>query len=88
MKEENKDILKALLESILKVKIEEIEYLNLEKNVDNVNIKRKHFDLHLKTNIGSIQVEVNGGIKPYTRNRNTAYICDTYSHETLRGKSI
>ncbi len=86
MKESNKDILKALLESILKVEIEEIEYLNLEKNQDNINIKRKHFDLHLKTNIGSIQVEVNGGIKPYTRNRNTAYICDTYSHEVLVGE--
>ena len=83
MKEDNKDILKALLESILKVEIKDIEYLNLEKNVDNINIKRKYFDLHLKTNIGSIQVEVNGGIKKYTRNRNAAYICDTYSHYVL-----
>ena len=65
MKENNKDILKALLESILKVEIEEIDYLNLEKNVDNIKVKRKHFDLHLKTNIGNIQVEVNGGIKLY-----------------------
>ena len=86
MKEDNKDILKALLESILKVEIEEIDYLNLEKNTSNINIKRKHFDLHLKTNIGNIQVEVNGGIKPYTRSRNTAYICDTYSHEVFVGE--
>ena len=86
MKESNKDILKVLLESILKVEINDIEYLNLEKNVNNINIKRKHFDLHLSTNIGSIQVEVNAGIKPYTRNRNAAYICDTYSHEILVGE--
>ena len=86
MKESNKDILKVLLESILKVEIKDINYLNLEKNVDNINIKRKHFDLHLKTNIGNIQVEVNSGIKPYTSARNTAYICDTYSHEVLKGE--
>ena len=86
MKESNKDILKVLLESILKVEIKDINYLNLEKNVDNINIKRKHFDLHLKTNIGNIQVEVNSGIKPYTSARNTAYICDTYSHEILAGE--
>lgn len=86
MKESNKDILKVLLESILKVEIKDIKYLNLEKNVDNIKIKRKHFDLLINTNIGSIQVEVNSGIKPYTRNRNTAYICDTYSHEVLAGE--
>ena len=86
MKEDNKDILKALLESILKVEINDIEYLNLEKNVDNVNVRRKHFDLHLSTNIGSIQVEVNSELKPYTRNRNAAFIFDTYSHVVLKGE--
>ena len=86
MNKNNKDILKALLESILKLEINDIEYLNLEKNVDNVNVKRKHFDLFLNTNIGKIQVEVNSELKPYIRNRNAAYIFDTYSHETLRGE--
>jgi len=86
MNENNKDILKALLESILKLEINSIEYLNLEKNVDNLEVKRKHFDLFLNTNIGKIQVEVNGGLKPYIRNRNAAYIFDTYSHETLKGE--
>ena len=86
MKKDNKDILKALLESILKVEINDIEYLNLEKNVDNVNVRRKHFDLHLSTNIGSIQVEVNSELKPYTRNRNAAFIFDTYSHVVLKGE--
>ena len=84
MNENNKDILKALLESILKLEINDIKFLNLEKNVDNINIKRKHFDLFLDTSIGKIQVEVNGGSKSYIRNRNAAYIFDTYSHETLK----
>ena len=87
MNENNKDILKALLESILKLEINEIDYLNLEKNVDNVNVKRKYFDLFLKTNIGKVQVEVNGGLKSYIRERNAAYIFDTYSHETLKGEN-
>ena len=56
MNEKNKDLLIYLLEGILKIK--EVEYLNLEQNVDNVLIKRKHFDLNLKTDIGRIQVEV------------------------------
>ena len=58
MNEKNKDLLIYLLEGILKVKIKEVKYLNLEQNADNVSVKRKHFDLNLKTDIGRIQVEV------------------------------
>ena len=46
MKEENKDILKRLLESILNLKISDIKFLNLERNVDNIKVRRKHFDLY------------------------------------------
>ena len=48
MKEENKDLLICLLEKILDLKIKEIKYLNLERNVLNVHVKRKHFDLFLQ----------------------------------------
>ena len=85
MKEENKDLLIALLESILDIKIEELKYLNLEKNVDNINIKKKYFDLHVRTKNESIQIEVNPNVLEYTRPRNVSYICDTYSHEVLKG---
>ena len=44
MKEENKDLLTFLLENILDLKIKEIKYLNLERNVLNIHVKRKHFD--------------------------------------------
>ncbi len=87
MNENNKDILEKLLESILKVKIEEIKYLNLERNVDNVNVKRKHLDLNLKTNIGYIEVEVNTSTESYVKPRNFSYICDIYSHSTKKGES-
>ena len=87
MKEENKDLLIALLESILNIKIEELKYLNLEKNVDNINIKKKYFDLHVRTENENIQIEVNPSVLDYTRPRNVSYICDTYSHEVLKGEN-
>ena len=85
MKSENKDILVALLESILNIKIKEITYLNLEKNNGNVNIKRKHFDLHVKTETENIQIEVNQQMKDYVRCRNVTYLFDTYSHDIVKG---
>ena len=86
MKESNKDILIALLESILNIKIKELTYLNLEKNVDNINIKKKHFDFHVKTDKENIQIEINSELKDYTRIRNLTYLFDTYSHAVEKGE--
>ena len=85
MKEENKDLLICLLEKILNLKIKEIKYLNLERNVLNVHVKRKHFDLFLDTDIGKIQVEINSYYSDYIPVRNTSYICNTYTSYTARG---
>ena len=85
MKEENKDLLICLLEKILNLKIKEIKYLNLERNVLNVHVKRKHFDLFLDTDIGKIQVEINSYYSDYIPVRNTSYICNTYTSYTSRG---
>ena len=85
MKEENKDLLTFLLENILDLKIKEIKYLNLERNVLNVHVKRKHFDLFLDTDIGKIQVEINSYYSDYIPVRNTSYICNTYTSYTARG---
>ena len=87
MKEENKDLLISLLESILNIKIKELEYLNLEKNSDNINLRKKYFDLHVKTEKENIQIEVNPSVLDYTRPRNVSYICDTYSHQVLKGEN-
>ncbi len=46
----------------------------------------KRLDLNLKTNIGKINVEVNSINKKYIHRRNMAYLCDTYSHDTLVGE--
>ena len=87
MNEKNKDLLIYLLEGILKVEIKEVKYLNLEQNVDNISVKRKHFDLNLKTDIGRIQVEVNASDLGYVRPRNMSYLCDIYSHHVLKGQN-
>lgn len=86
MKEESKDILSKVLETVLKVKIKDIEFLNLERNVDNIHVRKKYFDLFLDTNIGKIQLEVNADYDKSKKIRNTAFICDTYSHVTLKGE--
>ena len=86
MRDDSKDILTKLLESILDVKIEKIRFLNLERNVDNIYVRRKHFDLFLETNIGKIQVEVNAEDPNYLHSRNASFVFDTYSHEVKRGE--
>ncbi len=85
MKEENKDLLITLLESILDIKIKELTYLNLEKNEDNIKVRRKHFDLHVKTEKENIQIEVNSQMSDYVRPRNAAFLFDTYSHNVKVG---
>ena len=60
--------------------------MNLERNVDNIYVRRKHFDLFLETNIGKIQVEVNAEDPNYLHSRNASFVFDTYSHEVKRGE--
>ncbi len=86
LEEKNKDILKALLEKILNVTIDELEVLNVEKLLGNVHVKSQRLDLNLKTNIGRINVEVNSSNYEYVKVRNLAYLCDIYSHCTLVGE--
>ena len=85
LKEKNKDLLKDLLELILDVKINGIVLNPNERNTGNLDIRRKTYDALLTTNIGKIQIEVNANNENYVRPRNTAYICDLYSHSTLVG---
>ena len=82
----NEDILRCLLESILKIKIKKLKYLNVEKINGNVYVRRKHFDFHVKTGTENIHVEANGILKDYTRPRNMAFLCNTYSRDVLSSK--
>jgi predicted transposase/invertase (TIGR01784 family) len=86
LNENNKEILKSVLTSALKVEIYEIELLNQELNSGNVHVKRKHIDAHLKTNEGVIEVEVNAYPEKYVYPRNMAYMCNMYASNTLVGE--
>ena len=86
MRESNKDILIALLEVCLSVKIMDIEYLNLEDNVDNVYVRRKSYDLRLSTDIGRLLIEVNSNIYDYSRARQVSYLSNEYSHIVKSGE--
>ncbi len=87
MNKKNEKLLKVLLETVLRLEIKKIEYLNLEDLVDNIEVRKKSYDLRLDTNIGRIQVEVNSNIYDYSRTRQVAYLCNEYSHITLSGKT-
>lgn len=86
LKESNKDILKKLLEHILKEEIKEITILPTERNNRNLKIKRKTLDVLLKTEDKQIGIELNANIEDYVHPRNMAYIADMYASHILVGQ--
>ena len=81
LKEDNIDLLKLLLEHILKVEIYNIKIKNGEQLRENIHIKGMRTDLSLDTNIGYINVEINSHPDKYVHPRNFSYITDRYSHD-------
>ena len=79
----NKMLLRALLESILKFEIYDIEIENNERNTGSLNVKRKYLDAILNANIVKVEIEVNSTMKRYLHPRNMSYLCDVYSHDVL-----
>ena len=82
----NSDLLKALLEFILKVKIDKLEIKKTELLSGNVNIKDKRVDAIVHTGNKKIEIEINSQYEKYLNPRNMAYICNTYQSHTLVGK--
>ncbi|MBQ2639549.1 MAG: PD-(D/E)XK nuclease family transposase, partial [Bacilli bacterium] len=80
LNENNKDLLKALIESILDIKINNIEIGNNERNVGSIYVKRKYVDAIIYTDNGIIGIEINSSMKGYIRPRNFSYIANIYSH--------
>ena len=82
----NSDLLKALLEVILKIKIDKLGIKKTELLSGNVNIRDKRVDALVYTGNKKIEIEINSENKKYLNPRNTAYICNTYQSHTLVGK--
>ena len=86
LKPDNSDLLKALLEFILKIKIDKLEIKKTELLSGNVNIKDKRVDAIVHTGNKKIEIEINSQYEKYLNPRNMAYICNTYQSHTLVGK--
>ena len=83
LKPDNSDLLKALLEFILKIKIDKLE---IKKTELLRNIKDKRIDAIVHTGNKKIEIEINSQYEKYLNPRNMAYICNTYQSHTLVGK--
>ena len=81
----NSDLLKALLEFILKIKIDELEIKKTELLSGNVNIKDKRVDAIVHTGNKKIEIEINSQNKDYLHTRSTAYICNIYQSNASVG---
>ena len=82
----NGDLLKALLEFILKIKIDKLEIKKTELLSGNVNIKDKRADALVYTGNKKIEIEINLQYEKYLNPRNTAYICNIYQSHILARK--
>jgi len=83
----NKNILSKLLEEILDIKIENINYLNSEIPLKKFLEKGKRLDLYIETTDTYVDVEVS--IKPskYIINRNLSYAFLMYCQTIEKGNS-
>ena len=82
---DNSDLLKALLEFILKIKIDKLEVKKTELLSGNVNIKDKRVDAIVHTGNKKIEIEINSQNKNYLHTRSTAYICNIYQSNASVG---
>ena len=85
LKPNNSDLLKALLEFILKIKIDKLEIKKTELLSGNVNIKDKSVDAIVHTGNKKIEIEINSQNKDYLHTRSTAYICNIYQSNASVG---
>ena len=87
LKEENSDLLKALLETILKIEIDKIKIKKTELLSGNINIKDKRVDAIVHTGNKKIEIEINSQNKDYLHTRSTAYICNIYQSNASVGET-
>ena len=78
----NKKLLIWLLERILQVRIDELTYLNVERNNNDLVTKRKRLDILVETNAGRINIEMNATNKEYLHPRNFCYLSNIYNKNT------
>ena len=82
----NKDLLSIQIREVTGISINRFIYSNVERNSNNINVKKKILDTLIESKYYSINIEVNARKLDYVNPRNTSYNCDTYSNDTkVRG---
>ena len=68
------------------ISINDFNYSNVERNSNNIYVKRKILDTLIDNDFYSINIEVNGRNLDFVKPRNTSFNCDVYSNDTkIRG---
>lgn len=82
----NQDLLLLQIYQVTGIKLNMINYSNVERNSDNIFVKRKTLDCLIDSELYSFNIEVNAKDEEYVKPRNTSYNCDVYSNDTkIRG---
>ena len=79
---QNHYLLGCLIESVTGYKYSNMNYSNIEKNI-NMYIRKKYLDVNLDSKDAIVNIEVNRFNENYIKPRNTAFICDCYGNNVL-----
>ena len=85
-KEDAKEKIITLLESILKKKISSLTFYNNELIINNVNEKNKIIDVLVSIDGTYVHIELNSTTLSYLHNRNFIYFSEIYSKKIRRGE--
>lgn len=81
-----KEILKAIVESVIKKKIETLEIVNSELKKKRYKEKGKTVDLLVKSEGKLINIEINNYVADYIRNRNLSYLASNFVTSINKGE--
>lgn len=86
-KEENKDILKRLIEEVINEEVEILKIQVPELLKNKAYIKGKTLDILVMTKTGEVNIELNSYADDFLRRRNAGYIFKRYSDSLNIGES-
>ena len=84
--EDNKELLTEFLSRILKKKVEIVEFLQSELQVNTTDERNKTVDALVKCDNDYIHIELNSSTSKYLHTRNFIYFTSIYNKKTKRGE--
>lgn len=83
----HKNILKKIIESILKEEVEEITILKSKLTSINVKSKKRVVNIYIQIQILYVNLAMNANSKGYTNTRNERYLFNLYNKRIDRGET-